>query len=121
MGVLSVIVAWEGLIFQHNASYEVRVPYDKIISWTIETSASAEENFVDITMDGTFDQRHDLVFDDGDISFQCVYNRKHEVVAYRTVGAKYYIAAGVDATHVIALTAMQDLFKLRPTKAQARA
>ena len=67
--------------------------------------------------DGTFDPSPDLVFDDSDLFFQCVFNRKHEVVAYRTgVGAKYYIAAGVDATHVIALTAMQDLFKLRPTK-----
>ena len=53
----SIVVAWEGLIFHHQSTYEVRVPYDKIISWTIETSASAEENFVDITMDGTFDQR----------------------------------------------------------------
>lgn len=71
--------------------------------------------------DGTFSQRPDMHFNDDDPFFQCVKNNKGEVVAYRTVAAKeYYVAAGVDATHVIALTAMQDLFKVRPTKAQAR-
>ena len=71
--------------------------------------------------DGTFNERADLYFDDGDVFCQCVKNNKGEVVAYRTVAAKeYYVAAGVDATHVIALTATQDLFKTRPTKAQAR-
>lgn len=51
----TVIVAWEGLIFHHTSRNKVKVPYDKIISWTIETSSASEENFVDITMDGTFD------------------------------------------------------------------
>ena len=64
--------------------------------------------------DGTFSQRPDMHFNDDDPFFQCVKNSKGEVVAYRTVAAKeYYVAAGVDATHVIALTAMQDLLKVR--------
>lgn len=54
----TVLVAWEGLIFhRYSSSYQVKVPYDKIISWTIETSLSSDENFVDITMDGTFNPK----------------------------------------------------------------
>ena len=57
--------------------------------------------------DGSFNQSAAMHFNDDDPFFQCVKNNKGEVVAYRTVTAKeYYVAAGVDATHVIALTAM---------------
>ena len=70
--------------------------------------------------DGTFQSAADLFFDQRDLFFQNVKNGKREVVAYRTVtGSQYYVAAGVDAVPVIALTAMADLAKRFATGAQA--
>lgn len=82
----TVIVAWEGLIFQQPNCYEVKVPYDKIISWTIETSVSSDENFVDITMDGTFDREtgHIAWFTDKLLEIRCCVSCAEEARALST-------------------------------------
>merc|ERR1712167_172493 len=60
--------------------------------------------------DGEFRSKMDLFFEHGDVFFQCVKNQRGEVVAYRTLnGKQYYVAAGVDAVPVIALTAVAEL------------
>ena len=82
----TVIVAWEGLIFQQPSSYEVQVSYDKIISWTIETSVSSDENFVDITMDGTFNRETGQItwFTDKLLEIRCCVSCAEEARALST-------------------------------------
>ena len=69
--------------------------------------------------DGTINSTTDMIFDETDVFCGKVKNGKGETVAYRTIaGKQYFVAAGVDAVLVLALTAMADLGKKRSTRGQ---